>query len=277
MTRFRGISGFQLRRRQTDDASERAETPEKPKTRPWHGPCSHARREHSVSNTYPQSHFMIESRQRLRFMPLTIAYFTHSTTPPLSFPLSEGHVMRLRKSPLLTFSAALASAAAIIAVSPPAAADPGHASAAALLGYGFKDGVGLGLGVRGGYTLPANVYLGGTFVYHLGKSESTPAGDYSVNIFYFGVEGGYDIDVAPVVIRPYLGLGDAVAKASIPQVCFSGTCVGGGSQSEGHFAAWPGVSVLYPVDHFFVGGDARFLIVSDSNAFSIFATGGMNF
>src|SRR3954468_20558779 len=74
----------------------------------------------------------------------------------------------------------------------------GHASVAGLLGYGFKDGVGLGLGVRGGYTLPMNVYIGGTFVYHLGKSQSTPIGDVKTNIYYFGVEGGYDIVAGPV-------------------------------------------------------------------------------
>ena len=59
-------------------------------------------------------------------------------------------------------------------------------SAAVLLGYGFKDGVGVGLGMPGGYTLPVNVYLGGTFVYHLGKS--VPGG--TVNVFYLGFEEG---------------------------------------------------------------------------------------
>jgi hypothetical protein len=91
-------------------------------------------------------------------------------------------------------------------------------SAAALLGYGFKDGVGLGLGARGGYTLPMNVYLGGTFVYHLGKS----VGGASVNIFYLGVEGGYDITAGPFVIRPFLGLGPAFAHVSAPAITFGG-------------------------------------------------------
>jgi hypothetical protein len=144
----------------------------------------------------------------------------------------------------------------------------GHGSVAGLLGYGFEDGVNFGLGVRGGYTLPMNVYLGGTFVYHLGKSEDVPfAGEVSVNLYYFGVEGGYDISVDPVVIRPYLGLGAATAVASI----------GDQSESETRFAAWPGATVLYPIGNAFVGGDARFLIVDDFNAFSLFATGGVQF
>jgi len=153
----------------------------------------------------------------------------------------------------------------------------GHASVAGLLGYGFKDGVGLGLGVRGGYTLPMNVYVGGTFVYHLGKSESTPLGDVSEHIYYFGVEGGYDINVEPVVIRPYLGLGAATATATVPGFSFGGTSVPSQTASDTKFAAWPGATVLYPIGNAFVGGDARFLIVSDFNAFSLFATGGMQF
>jgi hypothetical protein len=35
--------------------------------------------------------------------------------------------------------------------------------------------------------------------------------------------------------------------------------------------------VLYPLGSAFVGGDARFLIVKDLNALSIFATGGYQF
>ncbi len=153
----------------------------------------------------------------------------------------------------------------------------GHASAAGLLGYGFKDGVGLGFGVRGGYTLPQNVYLGGTFVYHLGKSESTPYGDASVHLYYFGVEGGYDIYAAPVVIRPYVGLGAATASASIPGGNFGGVSIPSQSSSDTKFGVWPGASVIYPIGKAFVGGDARFLIVSDFNAFSMFATGGIQF
>jgi hypothetical protein len=153
----------------------------------------------------------------------------------------------------------------------------GHASAGLLLGYGFKDGVDFGLGVRGGYTLPMNVYLGGTFMYHFGKSENTGFGDASVHMFYVGAEGGYDIYLQPVIIRPYLGLGVATATASVPGGTVAGFTFPSTSDSSSKFAAWPGATVLYPINQFFVGGDARFLIVSDFNAFSLFATGGMQF
>jgi hypothetical protein len=49
------------------------------------------------------------------------------------------------------------------------------------------------------------------------------------------------------------------------------------SESESRFAAWPGGTLIYPIGEAFVGGDLRFLIVDDFNAFSIFATGGLQF
>ncbi|HEY3256822.1 MAG TPA: hypothetical protein VGJ91_22860 [Polyangiaceae bacterium] len=174
---------------------------------------------------------------------------------------------------------ALGAAAAVMllgAASAHAEAAPtaGHASVAGLVGYGFKDGVNFGLGLRGGYTLPMNVYLGGTFVYHFGKSESTPVGDISTKLFYYGVEGGYDIAAGPVVVRPYVGLGAATAKGTIPAIPgFSAET----SVSDTKFGFWPGATVLYPLGPAFIGGDARFLIVDQFNAFSVFATGGYQF
>lgn len=186
----------------------------------------------------------------------------------------------MKKAKTIGILAGILTAAATYTGAAQAGVDGG--SAGLLLGYGFKDGVGLGFGARGGYTFPFNLYLGGTFVYHLGKSESTPAGDVSVNIMYLGLEGGYDIEAGPVVVRPYLGLGDVIAHASVPCVTIPGAgCIGGGSDSAGHFGVWPGATVIYPIDNFFVGGDARFVVVTgdnvDFNAFSIFATGGMKF
>src|SRR5512145_2222648 len=52
-------------------------------------------------------------------------------------------------------------------------------SLGALIGYGFKDGVRLGFGARVGYTLPAKVHLGATFLYHLGSSVENQYGDVS--------------------------------------------------------------------------------------------------
>jgi hypothetical protein len=171
-----------------------------------------------------------------------------------------------------------------------AAEHDGYGSAGLLLGFGVPTSsnqadvnpAGFGLGVRGGYTLPFNLYLGGTFVYHLGGSRSTPVGDYSMNVLYFGVEAGYDIEAGPVIIRPYLGLGDLIGVVSVPEVCLPapfGGCFGG-SDSASAFGLWPGAAVLYPIDNFFIGGDTRFVISTDNSDFtvwSLFATGGMKF
>ncbi|HEY4105248.1 MAG TPA: hypothetical protein VGM44_15225, partial [Polyangiaceae bacterium] len=170
------------------------------------------------------------------------------------------------------------------------ASTAGHASAGLLVGDGFKDGFNLGFGLRAGYTLPMNVYVGGTFVYHLGKSQdqaipsfdpntgniTTTTISAKLNVYYVGAEGGYDIDAGPVVIRPYLGLGYATATASI---------TGFPSVSQSKFAFWPGATLLYPLGGAFIGADARFVFISGAtdengdayNAFSLFATAGMQF
>lgn len=186
--------------------------------------------------------------------------------------------------------ASILTAAATYTGAARAADGAGYGSVGALLGVGFATSsnvadvnpAGFGLGVRGGYTLPMNVYIGGTFVYHLGGSTSTPAGDLSFHMLYFGVEGGYDIEAGPVIVRPYLGLGDVIGVGTVPQVCAPIIgCVGGGSASSGAFGLWPGAAVLYPIDNFFVGGDARFVIATGDNSdfteFSLFATGGLKF
>ena len=70
------------------------------------------------------------------------------------------------------------------------------ASAAVLVGNGFEDVYKLGVGARGGFTLPMGFYIGGTFVYHFGTTE----GGASANLFYFGPEAGYDINAGPVTV-----------------------------------------------------------------------------
>jgi hypothetical protein len=179
-----------------------------------------------------------------------------------------------------TIAAGIVTIGTLLAVSPARAEQAptaGKVSIGALVGYGFKDGVNLGLGVRGGYTLPMNLYLGGTFVYHLGKSQNVGYGDSTMNVYYFGVEGGYDIAAGPVVIRPYLGLGAVTAKVTMPSGTFLGVPVPGGSVSDTKLGVWPGATLLYPLGSAFIGADARYLIRSEFNAFSIFATGGVQF
>jgi hypothetical protein len=151
-----------------------------------------------------------------------------------------------------------------------------HGSVAGLIGYGFKDGANFGLGVRGGYTFQQNFYIGGTFMYHLGTSEEFSylgvTQKSSANIYYFGVEGGYDFIVEPVIIRPYIGLGPGFGHVSAS---------GGGidiSDTSTVFGFWFGGTVLYPInEQWFIGGDFK-IPVLDGDVFPTLAfTGGLNF
>jgi hypothetical protein len=176
-------------------------------------------------------------------------------------------------------------AALTMCVAPAAFADGmgsgqgGYGSVGLLLGAATQSYTTFGIGARGGYTLPMNIYLGATLGYNFGSS---PAPNVSFHSFMFGVEGGYDLTVGPVVIRPYLGLGDLIASASVPSVTVAGFgTVGGGSVSSGNFALWPGATVMYPISNFFVGGDLKLLIVpgadEDAVGLGVYATGGMTF
>ena len=184
----------------------------------------------------------------------------------------------MKKAPFL-LGFALASALSVPALAQQRASTAEHWSAAALLGWGFRDPAGFGLGLRGGYTLPMNVYLGLTLVYHLGKSDTIANVDVGANMYLLGVEGGYDIMAGPVVVRPFLGLGPVFIHLNQAYPTGLGTAVGN-SDTFTKFGIWPGAAGLYPInDMFFVGGDMRVLIVPDSDgtAFSIFLTGGAQF
>ena len=146
-------------------------------------------------------------------------------------------------------------------------------SIAGLAGNGFEDGVNFGFGARLGYGFD-RLYLGGTFVYHLGEEREASAlglsADVSVNIWYFGGEVGYDFPAGPVIVRPYGGLGMGTARG----------CVGDTCDTESRAYIAPGVALLVPVsERLFVGGDARFVVPLDDDEnnfdhFGLFATVG---
>jgi hypothetical protein len=144
-----------------------------------------------------------------------------------------------------------------------------------------REGVGtqgVGLGLRGGYTLPMNVYIGASFVYHLGGSKEEQGIKYTGSTIIVGPEVGYDLAAGPVVVRPYVGLGYGGAKAKAEANGQSMI-----DRSEGGFAIWPGVLARYPVDMFFVGVDARYAVITgtdkitNANGFGAFLTGGATF
>lgn len=154
-------------------------------------------------------------------------------------------------------------------------------SAGLLLGYGIGfDEInfwGLGFGLRGGYNLEAagvpEVYVGARFMYYLGEDP--------VSHWELGIEGGYEIPVGPVVIRPALGLGVANLTVEIPANPFianSDTT----TASEAYLYISLGGTVLYDInEQFFVGGEMNlnFVLADPEGAegLTILANGGMRF
>ena len=174
----------------------------------------------------------------------------------------------------LGLASSLAATAALADDAP--GASSGGLSAAVLAGDGFKDGLNLGFGARVGYNID-KIYVGGTFVYHLGKSTDLGYGTAKSNVYYYGVEGGYDVPAGPVVIRPYLGIGMATAKVTIPGFSAYGISFPDQTASDSKVAFWPGATVLYPLGGAFVGADLRYFNVSDFAGLSAFLTAGMKF
>ncbi|HEY1691995.1 MAG TPA: hypothetical protein VGG39_07525 [Polyangiaceae bacterium] len=146
---------------------------------------------------------------------------------------------------------------------------------APMLGYLSQD-LNLGIGLRAGKTLENHIYIGGTFIYQFGESTGGTVNgiNYSASSsgFYVGPEGGYDFDLRPVVLRPYVGLGLFSWTGSSSAAGISA------SASGSRFVVWPGVTVLWSVPNssFFIGGDARIVSVPGA-AFGLYALGGMHF
>jgi hypothetical protein len=148
-------------------------------------------------------------------------------------------------------------------------------------GYGVDDAYRMGLGARGGVTLPQNLYFGGTFVLHRGRTgvrteqttipQATP--------MYFGPEGGYDFQISEVTIRPYVGAGCAVIL-STGESCSATSCTRDTSSTDVAVTLWPGVAVTWSTGGLSLGADFRYLAVVGSayeNALAGFATAGLRF
>lgn len=147
----------------------------------------------------------------------------------------------------------------------------------AMLGFGTLN-LNFGIGLRGGTYVADRVYVGGSFVYHVGQTISTTVAGVTSNAsysaFYVGPEGGYDFDITPqFVIRPYGGIG----LASFSSSASGGAGVVGGNNTQAAF--WPSCAAFYaiPNSNFTVGGDTRFLFIPGGPAFELFASGGAVF
>ena len=155
-----------------------------------------------------------------------------------------------------------------------------------LVGWGFKtdrqtaglgaDPYGFAAGVRGGYTLDFNLYVGVFYTYYLGSSQTGSQARVvggnkttTANYMHFGAEVGYDWWVGPVVVRPSLELGAALGF----------TDVTGASRRELDMLIGPGLTIFHPWDMFFIGGDGHFAIATGNGASAILlaVTAGLRF
>jgi len=145
-----------------------------------------------------------------------------------------------------------------------------HGSVAGLVGVGIDvagEDAFFGLGLRGGYTLRPNIYIGGTYMYHIVSQE------VAGGLHILGVEGGYDFQFEPVTIRPYIGLGYGYEHFEFE------------SGREFTFSAFVfsfGGSVLFNLnEQWFIGGDFRLPIFTSGGEPEFLPTpsltGGLNF
>jgi hypothetical protein len=167
----------------------------------------------------------------------------------------------------------------------PKVGDDRNFEAGLLLGWGFAtdkafstDPYSLGFGLRLGYELDFNLFLGAGFEYFLGTSgtATTSAGvatssttvDSSASYMFGHIEAGYDIWIAGEwILRPslWLGLGVSSQEPYTRQKHMT------------DFFFGPGVSAIYTMEAFFLGGDFRMLKVTGngSSAITLLATGGL--
>src|SRR6185436_14969537 len=113
---------------------------------------------------------------------------------------------------------------------------------------------GAGLGLRLGVTLPASLYLGGSFAYFFGESEKTAGLDIeqSNSVLQLMAHVGYDLGFGPVTLRPQLGFGLAQANSE----------VGGGlSESESDFALAPGAEFIFGFGLLSISAEAGYDVV----------------
>jgi hypothetical protein len=109
-----------------------------------------------------------------------------------------------------------------------------------------------GIGLRLGVTLPASLYLGGSFDYFFGESETNTADiEQSVAMLQVMARVGYDLGVGSVTLRPQLGLGLAQSRVNF----------GGVHTSESDFALAPGAEFIFGLGLLSLSAEADYDVV----------------
>ena len=172
--------------------------------------------------------------------------------------LRGGPALRVA-SPLLAIVPALSAALLVLGTPSTAHALPGVTLSGSLRGlYGSPgDDLGLnpyggGIGLRLGVTLPASLYLGGSFDYFFGDSETNAAEvEQSASLFQLMARVGYDVGIGPVTLRPQVGLG----------FLQSHTDFGDLRASESDFALAPGAEFIFNLGLLSLSAEANYNVV----------------
>lgn len=96
-------------------------------------------------------------------------------------------------------------------------------SLALLVGYGFTldpssveglNAFAFGFGARGGFAIDS-FYVGMRLLFFMGDSRQLPTGELTFDETMIGLEGGYDIALGRVTLRPQVGVGLAMSSAEL--------------------------------------------------------------
>jgi hypothetical protein len=151
-------------------------------------------------------------------------------------------------------------------------------SAAVLAGYGHEfvqgiQGLDVGFGMASGYTFaPEHLYLGGTFVWHLGSSERARASTYRYenlrNEYALSADAGWDFFLGQRwVLRPMLIGGFLVDGAT--------TTIGADSLSSSNAYGFlgPAIALLVRIDRVTAGVSLRVPVLPSAFVSHLMVTG----
>ena len=149
----------------------------------------------------------------------------------------------------------------------------------AKVGYGsspssaYNNPLGFGLGARAGVDF-LSIYLGAQFRYYFGTDESAASvtgiesGSVHSHSWVYGIEGGYNITLGPLTIRPQLGLGNTTIATSGQATGVVNVTWKPGSDNN-NFYLEPGAVLLVNIGIWYFGADVNLLwvpAVQDSKA-----------
>jgi Outer membrane protein beta-barrel domain len=126
------------------------------------------------------------------------------------------------------------------------------------IGDSDRNPYGGGLGLRLGVTLPASLYLGGSFEYFFGKSDQVGSStsdqvgfspEVSSSLLQVMGRVGYDLGFGPLTLRPQLGFGLARTLVKLEDVDL---------ESESDFVLAPGAEFVVGLGLLSVSAEASY-------------------